>query len=388
MNILYCFEYAPEPQRGGASRLTYSLVNYWRIKNQYNFYCFYTKHEKDYVSYFNQDLQLDITEGNISVLHRFILDNDINIIINQMSYSLDFFKFIKKSSKGTSAHIISVYHSMPGWEVYGIKQNLASKEHNVKYYLQRAFPKLYLSWIRNKIISKNQYIYKESDIYIVLSESYIKEFSLFNKLSSTSHLYAIPNPTSFNVTNINWRKKENKVLVVSRFSEFEKRLSLILKVWSIIEREPILSDWSLTIVGFGPDEFLYKNMVNQLALKSVSFEGKQDPNSYYEKSSIFLMTSAFEGFSLTLLESMQYGVVPIVMASFSSVHDLIQNEENGILVPDLNIELMAEQLKKIMVDYSKRRLLALQAHRTVSAYYSLPIVADKWEVMFQKLFDK
>lgn len=388
MNILYCFEYAPEPQRGGASRLTYSLVNYWRTKNQYNFYCFYTKRENDYVSYFTKDIQLDIIGSNISILQEFILDNAIDIVINQMSYSIDFFRFIKKSMEGTSAYIISVYHSMPGWEVYGIKQNLILKEHSIKFYIKKTFSKLYLAWVKNKIISKNQYIYKGSDMYIVLSESYIKEFCLFNKLSSSSHLYAIPNPISFNITDINWCKKENKVLVVSRFSEFEKRLSLVLKVWAIIEQEPNFSDWSLTIVGFGPDESLYKKMVNQLALKSVYFEGKQEPNSYYEKSSVFLMTSAFEGFSLTLLESMQYGVVPIVMASFSSVYDLIQDGKNGILVSDLNIELMAEQLKKIMQNKSKRHLLALQAHRTVSTYYSLSIVADKWEKVFQKILKK
>lgn len=47
MNILYFFEYAPDPQRGGASRLTRSLINYWdKERKDFSFYCAYLKKEK------------------------------------------------------------------------------------------------------------------------------------------------------------------------------------------------------------------------------------------------------------------------------------------------------------------------------------------------------
>lgn len=43
------------------------------------------------------------------------------------------------------------------------------------------------------------------------------------------------------------------------------------------------------------------------------------------------MTSAFEGFGMTLVEAQQYGVVPIVMDSYKSLHDIIKNDETASL---------------------------------------------------------
>ena len=92
------------------------------------------------------------------------------------------------------------------------------------------------------------------------------------------------------------------MLIVGRFSESEKRFLLALKAWKEFNSQRITNTWELIIIGFGKDENIYKEYARKNKLNNVKFIGKQDPLEYYKKASIFLMTSAFEGFGLTLTE--------------------------------------------------------------------------------------
>lgn len=76
-------------------------------------------------------------------------------------------------------------------------------------------------------------------------------------------------------------------------------------------------------MGDGDDKDLYLELSRRLGLKNISFEGRRNPLDYYRKSAVFLMTSLFEGFGVTLTEAQQMGVVPMAMDSFDAVHDII-----------------------------------------------------------------
>ena len=55
-----------------------------------------------------------------------------------------------------------------------------------------------------------------------------------------------------------------------------------------------LADWKLVIVGSGSDENNYKSYVAENDIKNIYFEGNKNPLPYYQKASVFLMTSALE----------------------------------------------------------------------------------------------
>ena len=80
------------------------------------------------------------------------------------------------------------------------------------------------------------------------------------------------------------------------------------------------------------------------------------------------MTSAFEGFGMTLVEAQQYGVVPIVMDSYKSLHDIIKNDENGIIIPDNDFESFVNELKNLMNDDKRRRRLAENGSETCKQF--------------------
>lgn len=87
-------------------------------------------------------------------------------------------------------------------------------------------------------------------------------------------------------------------------------------------------------MGDGPERIKLEKLSAQLKLKNIQFEGFQDLKAYYERAKIFLMMSKYEGWGLTLCESMSQGVVPIVLNSFSAAEGIIKDGSNGFLVPD------------------------------------------------------
>lgn len=385
MNILYFFEYAPNPQRGGASRLTHSLVSYWRNNNKnYSFFCAYFKKEIDYLPYFEDEILVRITDK--TTFGNFLRKNNISIVIFQMGFSKEYFNYVKDCCQN-HIPIITVFHSMPGWETIHIKSLIKSLPWHTATFtdkIKKTFLPFYLKHINNLIRKKNQYIYNLSTKYVVLSDSYISLFQKKYHIKNGSKLFAISNPLSYpEQTKIEYSKKKNQVLIVSRFSESEKRILFALKAWKKIQQHIINNKWELIIVGFGKDESLYRDYVKLNKLQNVIFTGKQEPFKYYKESSIFLMTSAFEGFVLTLTESQQMGVVPIVMDSFPSLHDIVINGYNGIIVANNDVTSMAEALKDLIINENKRINLSINGFNYIKKF-SVANIAYKWEQLFNE----
>lgn len=174
------------------------------------------------------------------------------------------------------------------------------------------------------------------------------------------------------------------VLFVGRMYESHKKVSVMLKIWREIESDRNLDSWSFTLVGDGPDKTMFQNMAKEMQLKRVKFEGYQLPLDYYKKAKIFLMTSAHEGWPMTLVESQENGVVPIVMDTFSSCHDIIENGENGFIVGMNNVTEYIKRLKSLMIDEDMRMCMALKGLDTCKRF-SVEKIVDRWQQIFNEL---
>lgn len=157
-----------------------------------------------------------------------------------------------------------------------------------------------------------------------------------------------------------------------------KKLTRVLKAWQIVEHNNKADNWQLEIVGDGPDLANYKHIANELGLRRVKFEGYQNPDAYYEKSRLFLMTSAFEGFPMTLVESQQRGVVPVVMDSFSSLHDIVKDGYNGKIVKDKDVKGYAEVILDLIKNKNEFDRMALNGFVS-SRLFSIEKVVDMWQ---------
>ena len=172
-------------------------------------------------------------------------------------------------------------------------------------------------------------------------------------------------------------------MIVTRLDEVQKRISLAIKIWKRIEEDADLKDWNFKIVGFGESEHEYRNLVSRLKLKRISFEGRQNPIKYYKECSLFMMTSLFEGWPMTLNESLQFGCVPFVYDTCASFHEIINNGENGFLITDMNEEGFYHKMREVMLDENRRMKLMKVAVQS-STRFTLDKIVTQWEKLLSE----
>ena len=131
---------------------------------------------------------------------------------------------------------------------------------------------------------------------------------------------------------------------------------------------------------------LFRSQVAAYGLKRVEFEGFQQPKPYYERASILLLTSEYEGFPLVLAECMSFGVIPAVYNSYSAVSDIIDNGKDGIVIPyhkdGYKANEAADMLATIMKDEDKQEHMALAAIEK-SKEYSVEKIYGEWEKVLE-----
>lgn len=227
--------------------------------------------------------------------------------------------------------------------------------------------------------------FQNVDKFVLLAESFVKEYlNLRGDKFSQGKLTYIHNPLAQNVTltNKEFLSKENIVLCVSRMTEDVKRISYMIEMWNEIEKDSRFEDWKFDIVGDGPSLEDYKELVHNLALKRVHFWGYQNPDAFYRKSKILLMTSISEGWGMAIPEAQQCGVVPIVLNTFSSVHELIVDGYNGRIAS--NKKKFIHCLRKTMLEHDEWENMARRGMVTCKQF-TVSHIVDEWEKLIASI---
>lgn len=111
------------------------------------------------------------------------------------------------------------------------------------------------------------------------------------------------------------------ILMATRFSK-EKNISLAIKVLAKVLK--VYPRTGLVVVGSGPEKRRLQSLASRLQInKSVVFEEWQkDLASYYRTANMFLLTSNYEGYGLTIIESIashcpvvssDVGIAPVIL---------------------------------------------------------------------------
>jgi glycosyltransferase involved in cell wall biosynthesis len=83
---------------------------------------------------------------------------------------------------------------------------------------------------------------------------------------------------------------------------------------------------------------------------------------------IFLQVSDFEGTSVSMLEAMAHGVVPVVTAASSGITGVIHSQESGFVVPVGEMAAMAQVLARLANDQSLLAMIGRSARQTARDY--------------------
>ena len=324
------------------------------------------------------------SKKNIDQLRNILIEEKIDIVINQWGLPYVPIYVLKKASKGLSLKIFSVHHNSPKTNGRLKDIEIAMSETNNKFCALILCMKKVLTYY---VTSYSMwYVYQKSDKYILLSDSYIREFLSFTRVKKATKLVVITNPITIPYIEeyekiLSYKRKE--ILYVGRIDYNQKRVYRVIEVWKLLEKK--YPDWKLIIIGDGEEKSKLEEQSFQLGLKRIVFEGFKNPLEYYKYASLLILTSEYEGFPLVIPEGMAWGVVPCVYGSYSAVYDIVKDDVNGIIIEpqkdEFDAENMAERMSLLMCDNVRLKLMA-KAAKQMSNQYSLDVVSDSWYKLF------
>lgn len=392
MNILFYTTNEVAPRNGGVERITANIANALTIFYNANCYSAYKYNvDKSFIKQQFVDTIKIVSYHKLDKLIQFVEQNKIDIIINQGEHRLTkHLKIALNQSQRKECKLIFALHTKPAAEICFITLDNPKKElkegknilKNIRKCLSFPYQKI-RKMIKLPLLYRESYHF--SDKVVLLSAHFKNAYLKYAHLKEDSKIRIIHNALSFHdfYDLANYDLKQKEVLIVSRLEEEPKRISLALKIWKEIEADSSLSDWKLRIVGHGEMENHYKDFAKRNNLNRVFFEGARDPEPYYKEASIFMMTSSFEGWPLTLNEAQQCGCVPLAFNSFASLNDIIANESNGVLIPNNDISMYIKQMKLLMTDDMLRKSMSANAIES-SRRFTIEVIIKEWMKLIEE----
>ena len=127
---------------------------------------------------------------------------------------------------------------------------------------------------------------------------------------------------------------EGRILVSMGREDVVKGFWHLIKGFALVHQK--LPDTKLMIIGQG-EYTQYKELVSRLGLEdAVYFTGlKKNPYPYLKKSSLYVLTSYYEGFPNALVEAMALGVPAIATDCMTGPKEIL-GKDYGILVPNMS----------------------------------------------------
>lgn len=142
-----------------------------------------------------------------------------------------------------------------------------------------------------------------------------------------------------------------KIIMVARFSE-QKDQQLLLKVASQLS---IDSNFEIVFVGDGPLLYATEELAQKLQISDkVRFLGaRTDVPELLKKAHIFVLTSNWEGFPITILEAMRAGL-PVITSDVGGCKEAVIDGITGYLIPRGDAEKLKDRLE-ILIDKPELR---------------------------------
>lgn len=218
-----------------------------------------------------------------------------------------------------------------------------------------------------------------SDYIVVLGKSDLKNYrNHYKKIKNITYIY---NPLSVNKDDTTDVKQKN-IVSVGRLEE-QKGFDLLIRIWEKVE--PQNKEWILNIYGEGSCKQKLQSMISERGLKNIYLCGyAENIEKVYLKSSIFALSSRYEGYVLVLLEAQAKGLPCISFDCKEGPREIIEDGVNGFLVQEGNLDEYAEKLLNMMDDLELREKMSKYAKKNLNKY-DINNIIRKWEKVLAQL---
>lgn len=177
------------------------------------------------------------------------------------------------------------------------------------------------------------------------------------------------------------KKEYRRILAVGRFSFGHKGFDILIKAFSVfVKTHP---DWTLEIVGEGPEEALYRSLINEYELeKSIALHPfTKEVQEYYAHSSMYVLSSRWEGFGLVMIEAMAHGL-PVIASDLPITRELLKDKDMAVLFETGNIAQLAGCMS-YMADRTDWEWMGNKAVEYADTFH-IEKVCDSWNNLLKK----
>ncbi|UKK60388.1 glycosyltransferase family 4 protein [Prevotella communis] len=205
-----------------------------------------------------------------------------------------------------------------------------------------------------------------------------------NSWKGVTNTFVIPNPTPFYPEESS-TCESHKAICVGRLNE-QKGYVYLIDAWTIVsKRHP---DWILNAYGSGEIKEQLQMRIDEKGVSNslILNEPTSDIIGKYLESSIYIMSSRFEGFPMVLLEAMSCGLPCVSFDCPNGAKDIIEDGRNGFLVGYLNVEQLADNICKLIENESLRKEMSNHAREDVKHYLPTEIM-KLWERLFSDIIE-
>lgn len=234
-----------------------------------------------------------------------------------------------------------------------------------------------------KYINKVKKYFKNIDKIVVMTKKAKEDYEKWLKYSnSKAKVYDIPNMLEESKVD-NFAKFNNKTLISVGRLEKEKDFLTLLDVFKIINNK--YNDVKLKIVGEGLQRREIEEKIEKLNLNNkVILTGRissQEVQEQMSASSVFVLTSLCESFSLVLCEAMEIGLPCVSFNIDVGPKEIIQNGINGYLIDNRDVKDMALCIENLLIDENEWNKISKNSIESVKKYYSESVV-NEWQKLF------
>lgn len=205
---------------------------------------------------------------------------------------------------------------------------------------------------------------------MIAQTSEIKFF--IEKETGCKNINVIPNP----VRNFNSNtsvKKEKLIINVGRLNA-QKGQKYFIEACSKIN----IPGWKFIVLGEGKLRKILENKIMELSVTNkVELPGAvKNVDDYLLKSSIFVFPSLYEGLPNALIEAMSAGLPCVSFDCETGPRDLINDGQNGFLVPVGDVDLLVSRIVELINDSELREKFSREAIKTTDKF-KIEKISDK-----------
>lgn len=206
-----------------------------------------------------------------------------------------------------------------------------------------------------------------------------------------------------------WKRINSNVVQIYNFSPFEKLLQsklinkriitvgrlepqkgydLLIKAFSKLDNIEF-NNWTIHIFGEGEDRKYLENLIYKYNLDKVIFlEGvSKDIQKEMYNSSIYLMTSRYEGFPMVLLEALSVGLPIVSYDCPTGPREIIENNDCGFLIEFGDENELLRKLKELMLN-ENQRIKKGETSFKKNEIFDKEKIMKKWINLFDEVVNK